>query len=324
MIHFPVRSTILRGFALSAILAAAGANAADPNLLPNGDFSQTSGSVGWTNVGAGSGGFDAQHDADGSSASGSLSILESTMRSTCFRVSAGATYALGGKTSGDYFLGAYPDGKMICTAYADAHCGAAVQTLDALDMLGNAPGFVAYSASGQLPANAGSVQCDLSSKTVVWEAPVSVGERFDDLFFVSAAPAPLALNLDGYLSGNWYDPAQSGHGFQLEFTNQNQTLLAIWFTYAPSGGAQKWIYAQGPYALDKDTVTVAAVLLDAPAFPPQFDPATVTHTPWGTLTFAFSDCNHGTVTWNSTLPGYGSGSLPITRLTRIAGTACPQ
>ena len=42
----------------------------------------------------------------------------------------------------------------------------------------------------------------------------------------------------------------------------------------------------------------------------------------GTLTFRFSDCNHGHVDWNSSVPGYGSGGMDLTRLTLPAGLTC--
>lgn len=140
-----------------------------------------------------------------------------------------------------------------------------------------------------------------------------------------AAPdAPLAsITLGGYLSGNWYNPAQGGHGFQFEFTDQDSTLIAVWFVFAPSGGAQNWIFAQGPYDHAANSVTIDAELLDGAQFPPQFKPADVQRTPWGTLTFTFSDCDHAQVSWSSTLPGYGNGSMALTRLTSIRGLACP-
>ncbi|MDE2256229.1 MAG: hypothetical protein KGK05_00515, partial [Xanthomonadaceae bacterium] len=52
----------------------------------------------------------------------------------------------------------------------------------------------------------------------------------------AAAPPPITLG--GYLSGNWYNPNQGGHGFQLEFTNfatggTTFNMLAIWFVYTP-------------------------------------------------------------------------------------------
>jgi len=131
------------------------------------------------------------------------------------------------------------------------------------------------------------------------------------------------INLGGYMSGNWYDPQQSGHGFQLEFAT-NHIVVAIWFVYTPDGSGQNWIYAQGTYDNSSNTVTLPAIITSGTGFPPNFIPGDVQRTDWGTLTFSFTDCNHGTVTWSSPLPDYGVGSLPITRITQIAGTTCPN
>jgi len=134
-----------------------------------------------------------------------------------------------------------------------------------------------------------------------------------------------AMTLGGYLSGNWFDPTpgQSGHGFQLEFTNQANTLLAIWFVYPPDGGGQNWVYAQGSFDSTKNTATIPAILLSGPKFPPLYNNADLQQTSWGTLTFTFTDCDHGTASWNSTVTGYGSGTIPIQRITSIQGTTCP-
>jgi len=56
---------------------------------------------------------------------------------------------------------------------------------------------------------------------------------------------------------------------------------------------------------------------------PNFNPANVTQPSWGTLTFSFTDCNHGRVDFDSTMPGYGTGSMNLTRLTQPAGLTCP-
>jgi len=130
------------------------------------------------------------------------------------------------------------------------------------------------------------------------------------------------ISLGGYMSGNWFDPAEGGHGFQLEF-DTGSTVIAIFFTYTPDGAGQNWIYAQGSFDAAKSTVTLPAVLLTHARFPPNFSPGDVDAEPWGSLTFTFDDCNHGTASWASTIGAYGSGSLPITRLTQIQGTACP-
>jgi plastocyanin len=147
------------------------------------------------------------------------------------------------------------------------------------------------------------------------------------------------INLGGYLSGNWFIPSQGGgQGFQLEFTNFNNDMIAIWFTYTPTGSTandgsgQNWIYAQGPYDPTKNAVTLPAILLAGAKFPPNFNPADVHRVPndastWGTITFTFSNCNTGTVSWHSTVAGYDKANdvpVGIQRLTQIAGTTCPQ
>ena len=55
---------------------------------------------------------------------------------------------------------------------------------------------------------------------------------------------------------------------------------------------------------------------------PNFDPNQIVRNAWGALTFAFTDCNHGRVDFNSVL-GYGTGSMNLTRLTQPVGLSCP-
>ena len=136
------------------------------------------------------------------------------------------------------------------------------------------------------------------------------------------------MPLGGYLSGNWYNPDQGGHGFQLEMTNTHE-MIAIWFVYTPDGSGQSWIYAEGFWDGTKNTVTLPAIILTGAKFPPNFHEADVHRQQdqgWGTLTFTFSDCDHGTASWHTDAPGYNNANdtpLPIVRLTQIAGTRCP-
>jgi plastocyanin len=161
---------------------------------------------------------------------------------------------------------------------------------------------------------------------------------------ITVNAAATTMNLGGYLSGNWFNPGQGGHGFQLEFTNRStgattSDMVAIWFVYTPTGSAandgsgQNWIFAEGDYDTTKNTVTLPAILLTGAKFPPNFNAADVRRvsgdasTTWGTITFTFSDCNNGTVSWHANVPGYTGANdvaLPIQRLTQIAGTTCPQ
>ena len=163
-----------------------------------------------------------------------------------------------------------------------------------------------------------SLDYDASHRQLVVGEPVS-----NTVALLSLQAAAPSISIDGYLSGNWYNPQQAGHGFQLEMATNN-VMVAIWFVYAPDVSGQNWIYAQGTYDRTTNSVTLPAIMLTHAKFPPNFVESDVQRTDWGTLTFSFSDCNNGTVTWNSPLQGYGVGSLPITRLTQIAGTTCPN
>lgn len=140
--------------------------------------------------------------------------------------------------------------------------------------------------------------------------------------FAYFAVTQSSTSVDGHMSGNWYDPARSGQGIQLEFTDQNNTAIAVWFVFGPDGG-QNWIYAQGTYDSTKASVTLQATMKTGARFPPLFKPSDVQSTSWGSITLAFTDCNNGTLSWNSTLPGYAIGSMPLSRLTSIRGTKCP-
>lgn len=125
------------------------------------------------------------------------------------------------------------------------------------------------------------------------------------------------------LSGSWYDPAQNGHGFSLQFAPGN-IFIMYWFVYTPDGTQQAWITGSGAYDPTTNTVTIEGSQKSGSKFPPNFVSTDLTTTDWGAITFTFTDCNNGTVSWNSKLPAYGSGSLPITKIIGVDGLTCPN
>ena len=131
-----------------------------------------------------------------------------------------------------------------------------------------------------------------------------------------------SIAIGGYLSGNWYDPDQSGTGFQIEVA-KGGVMIAIWFAFEPTGGQPVWIFSEGTYDGRSNSVTLPATVSTGAKFPPSYSESDRTIQPWGSLTFTFSDCNHAIVAWTSELPGYASGSFAISRLTQIDGTECP-
>lgn len=123
------------------------------------------------------------------------------------------------------------------------------------------------------------------------------------------------------LSGLWYNQAQSGHGFDIQFPG-NGAALAVWYTF-DSAGNNIWIIGQGTYSGNK--ATLSAYTTTGGFFPPNFpaDPAKIGRPPWGTLTFTFSDCNNAVAAWVPLVAGYVSGTMSLTRLSGIGGLTCP-
>ncbi|MEO8673266.1 MAG: hypothetical protein ABI411_18265 [Tahibacter sp.] len=136
---------------------------------------------------------------------------------------------------------------------------------------------------------------------------------------LTGTPAGSGFNVGPSLAGNWYDPAQDGHGFQFEVLG-NGVATAFWFTF-DNAGNQVWINASGTINGNRIVMDGGRVLNGR--FPPNFNPAVLERRPWGSLTFTFTDCNHGQVTWSSTDPAFTpTGTMNLQRLTSLSGLSC--
>lgn len=185
-----------------------------------------------------------------------------------------------------------------------------------------APGSIPLSCAGTgtppiTHAYAESVDFGLlqpGTYAVVWPTLQLTG-----LYTVSALAPPFSIGPG--ITGNWFDPAQSGHGFSIEVLPGNQ-MLAEWYVFAPDGG-QTWLVASGP--ITNDTAVLQAYQPSGAGgkFPPHFNPAQVANHAWGTITFTFADCNTGQASWAPSASGYTAGAMAITRLTMPAGISCP-
>jgi hypothetical protein len=122
-------------------------------------------------------------------------------------------------------------------------------------------------------------------------------------------------------TGAWYDPAQSGHGLLVEVL-PNDVLLAYWFAFTPDGSQQAWFGGTGPILGNQ--AIVQAGQGTGGRWIPDFDPADYALNAWGTLTFTFTDCDHGRVDFASDInsPPWGWNSMALTRLTHPAGLEC--
>ncbi|GMV31905.1 MAG: hypothetical protein AMXMBFR59_40300 [Rhodanobacteraceae bacterium] len=135
----------------------------------------------------------------------------------------------------------------------------------------------------------------------------------------SAAPA---FAIAPGISGNWFNPSESGHGFQLEVLSSPASFMTVfWFTF-DNAGNPAWISGAGAFQGDRFIVDVVRRL--GGRFPPHFDSTAVTALPWGRLTFNFLDCTHARVEWASVDPNFtANGTMSLEQLSRVAGTSCP-
>jgi hypothetical protein len=123
------------------------------------------------------------------------------------------------------------------------------------------------------------------------------------------------------ITASWKDIDRDGEGYNIEIigTPGNYTLLVYFFTY-DAAGKQMWLVGTGPVV--GDTAVVPVQVTSGPVFGDLYDPTDVLRKDWGTLTFIFTSCNLGTMTYNSTM-GFGMGTANISRLTSVAGLSCP-
>lgn len=135
------------------------------------------------------------------------------------------------------------------------------------------------------------------------------------VFITNALAQGSAISITKTISGSWYNSSEDGHGFLLEVVSGN-VLVAYWFVYDPDGN-QAWFVGRG--SIQGSTATVPVVKTDGARFGSEFDAQSVVKEDWGTVTFSFDSCNSGMVSYNLL---WGSGTLPITRLTALEGLEC--
>ncbi len=120
-------------------------------------------------------------------------------------------------------------------------------------------------------------------------------------------------------SGDWYDTTHSGEGFTVQWLTRNEALV-FWFTYDDQGN-QAWMSGLGTY---EDGVIVVPELTGTRGarFGAAFDKTDVERFDWGQMDMNLA-CNDGGMNYESELPGFGTGSQDLKRLSRLASPACP-
>jgi hypothetical protein len=123
--------------------------------------------------------------------------------------------------------------------------------------------------------------------------------------------------LPGGISGTWYNPEQNGHGLSVNLVHQDLAVV-IWHVFDTAGNPLT-LYIQGP---------VHGRTFDGVAYAPSgmqfgsFDPEALQLPVWGEVSIDFSDCEQAVLRWSASDPAYGSGEIPIQRLTFVHGVDC--
>lgn len=133
------------------------------------------------------------------------------------------------------------------------------------------------------------------------------------------APAPAAV-IDADASGNWYNPEQAGHGLQLEVLDLSRGLLA-WYTFDQDGNPL-WLFGIGE--IEGDTLHAELSRYHGTRFPPDFESTSVQGKAWGEVTFQLGSCESATLSYEPADEAYQSGTIALSRLTRIDAAHCAQ
>ena len=137
----------------------------------------------------------------------------------------------------------------------------------------------------------------------------------------SAWAQPIPSNtpsVRGWMSGNWYNVEQSGHGLQIEVLNNGRAVVA-WYTY-DSDGTPLWLFGVG--STGPTTIDAPLSRFEGGRPPPGWPQAEVAAEPWGEVSITFSGCEAGVLGWESDDPDFGTGEIAIQRLTSIGGQRC--
>lgn len=126
-------------------------------------------------------------------------------------------------------------------------------------------------------------------------------------------------------SGSWYNPAQSGHGFSMEFgaTEAGEPLAVVyWYTYDDRGDPL-FLAGQGRPEANRLAVDLySPVGMEFGAF----DPGTVSRQPGGTAVFEFDDRENGSFSYapsEFTRDNWGHLALEGLPIARLFGVPAP-
>jgi hypothetical protein len=191
------------------------------------------------------------------------------------------------------------------------------------------PGFDPDAVEREPVGSATFTWSDCQAGTMEWHIGNARGRqtlerlsRIQGLFCDIPLGAPLAEA--ARYSGAWYDPARSGEGFTVQILQDNSALV-YWFSYDLEGN-RRWFFGAGDLEGTPRSGTWVFPEMNTtagPAFGAAYDPADFELRSWGRLELDLS-CGGGEARFESSEPGFGSGSYSLVQLTALYQPPCPE
>ncbi len=195
-------------------------------------------------------------------------------------------------------------------------------------------------------AKAGNFVAFLTTNSAILGTRVSLAEIDQvcgtNTFFASSFVGPLlypddipsqgggggSFLLKGAYGGTYFNASRDGEGVQatvIAGAPGRVNVIVIFYTYDLNGNPLYLVGATGEVSSATRGPYVASVVSTRGArFGQAFNPADVVRTPWGTVSLTFEACDSVRVSFQSSIAGYGAGTIPMTRLgNRPADQTCP-
>jgi len=140
------------------------------------------------------------------------------------------------------------------------------------------------------------------------------------------------MPISGYHAGNWFDPAHSGEGIQVEVgeigptgSANNRYITLAWYSY-DGAGVPFWLFGSGVFTAGDRSARVQMAYFSQGGFAGNFG-AQAKGNAWGSIDVQFPDCNTMNFNYqaNAGLPTgvpSGSGAKRWARASEINGLNC--
>ena len=139
--------------------------------------------------------------------------------------------------------------------------------------------------------------------------------RLTTIFKCDGSPA--AANTQK--GGAFYDAGRSGEGIFVEWLDDGRVVFVL-YTFDSQGNAFWIINDVQNTVVNGSTVTAPMVYaMGKTRFGSNYNAGDVDLVSWGNVTLTYSDDNNLTFSYDSTVGGFGAGSLNYTRLTKLLG-----